>query len=239
MSAASLASGWRTALSAFLHRGGRRGMEWERLPAAAPFALIALCSSVYGFAMASYNGFANDRAWMVLYGGVKVPLLFVATMLLAIPFFYVLNLLAGVGDDFKSVWRGLTDYQLSIAMQLLALAPATLFMNVISGDYRTAQAWSTLLFAAVSWNARRSLNACYAPLIARNRTHLLLRRFWFALYAFVGIQMGWDLRPFVGHPSMPVQFFRADIGNAYMEVVNILNLFIHDVVMQIKIGIKS
>lgn len=219
---------WTSAVHEFLRSGGRRGIEWARLPEFAPFVLIALCSSTYGIVMASYNGIAGERAWMVLYGGVKIPLLFVATMLIAIPFFYVLNLLVGVGDDFKIVWRGLVDYQLSISMQLFALAPVTLFMNVVSGDYRVAQIWSTLLFAAVSWNSQRSLNACYAPLIARNSTHLPLRRFWFVLYAFVGIQMGWDLRPFVGHPSMPVQFFRSDIGNAYMEVINIMRLFVRE-----------
>jgi hypothetical protein len=45
------------------------------------------------------------------------------------------------------------------------------------------------------------------------------------LRGFVGIQMGWDLRPFVGHPQMEIQFFRDHIGNAYMEVVGILKLF--------------
>lgn len=222
------------AIHAFLQHGGRRGLEWRRLPGEAPLLLIALCGAAYGMVMASYNGVGGDRPWMVLYGGIKVPLLFVATLIIAIPFFYVLNMLAGVGDDFKTVWRGLTDYQLSIAMQLLALAPVTLFMNLVSGDYRTAQAWSTLLFAVVSWNARRSLDACYKPLIARNRMHRPLRKAWFFLYAFVGIQMGWDLRPFVGHPSMPIQFFRSDIGNAYVEVVKIIGLYFGDVMEAVK-----
>jgi hypothetical protein len=150
-------------------------------------------------------------------------------MLLAVPSFYVLNLLLGVGDDFEAVWRALVDYQLSVALQLAALAPVTIFMNLTNGDYRTAQAWSSLMFAVAAWNARRSLRASYEPLIARHGAHLVLGRFWFVLYAFLGVQMGWDLRPFVGHPTMPVQFLRPDIGNAYVETANILKLFFQQI----------
>lgn len=214
-----------SALHAFLIRGGHRGTEWAALPRHAPFLVIVLCGGAYGAVMASYNGIAGERALMVVFGAIKVPLLFLATMAISIPCFYVLNLLAGLGNDFKTVWQGLVDYQLSIALQLLALAPVTAFSNVIYGDYRTAQMWSTLIFAVASWNARRSLDACYKPLLAKNPAHATMRRFWFFLYAFVGIQMGWDLRPFVGHPEMEIQFFRDHIGNAYMEVVGIMKLF--------------
>jgi hypothetical protein len=43
---------------------------------------------------------------------------------------------------------------------------------------------------------------------------------WLVIYVFVGVQMGWVLRPFVGHPDLPVQFFREEAwGNAYVEVL--------------------
>jgi len=44
-------------------------------------------------------------------------------------------------------------------------------------------------------------------------------RAWLVIYVFVGIQMGWVFRPFIGDPSAPVQFFRkGSWSNAY-EVV--------------------
>jgi len=85
------------------------------------------------------------------------------------------------------------------------------------------------MFAVAGWNARRSLQACYAPLIARNPVHRRLGIAWFFLYAFIGVQMGWDLRPFVGNPDMPVQFFRDHIGNAYMETVKVMQIFLAEV----------
>ena len=220
---------WPDAISEFLHLGGSRGSYWKRLPSYAPAVLIIVCGCLYGAIMGGYNGISGDRAIMVLYGALKVPILFIVTMLIAVPCFYVLNLLLGVGEDFHRVWGGLIDYQLSVALQLAALAPVTLFVNATNDDYRTALAWSTLLFAVTGWNARRSLRKCYGPLIAQHPIHSALQRFWFVLYAFVGIQMGWDLRPFVGSPLIPVQFFRDHIGNAYVETARALFAFVQEV----------
>jgi hypothetical protein len=59
-------------------------------------------------------------------------------------------------------------------------------------------------------------------LIARSKRHRTMLRVWLLIYAFVGIQMGWVLRPFIGHPDAPVQFFRYRAwGNAYIEVIHI------------------
>lgn len=229
----SQAAAWPRALDAFLRTGGSRGEAWRALPRSAPFVAIAACGGLYGAVMASYYGFAGDRLLMVLYGGVKVPLLFVATMLIAVPFFYVLNLLLGAGDDFPAVWQGLVDYQLCVALQLAALIPVTAFVNLIYADYRLAQGWNTLLFAAAAWNSRRALAACYRPLIRKNPRHAVLGKIWFVLYAFVGVQMAWDLRPFVGHPTMPVSFFREDIGNAYVEITKILQLTLKSIMQGI------
>ena len=43
------------------------------------------------------------------------------------------------------------------------------------------------------------------------------------VFAFVGIQMGWVLRPFIGHPRGRTTFFREGAwGNAYVEVAKMV-----------------
>jgi hypothetical protein len=43
------------------------------------------------------------------------------------------------------------------------------------------------------------------------------------LYAFVGIQMGWMARPFVGSPGIAVRFVREEpFSNAYVTLVEII-----------------
>ena len=48
-------------------------------------------------------------------------------------------------------------------------------------------------------------------------------RIWLGLYIFIGIQTAWVLRPFVGDPSLPTQFFREDSwSNAYVFIARLI-----------------
>ena len=47
-------------------------------------------------------------------------------------------------------------------------------------------------------------------------------KYWLFLYAFVGIQLGWSLRPFFGTPGSPFQLFRDREGNIYMSIIQSL-----------------
>ena len=84
------------------------------------------------------------------------------------------------------------------------------------------------MFTVASLSAQRLLRTFYEPLMARNSLHRTMLRIWLVIYAFVGIQMGWLLRPFIGDPNLPVSFFRADSwGNAYVNVGEIIWKAIH------------
>lgn len=209
------------AIDAFLRRGGLRA-EGSPLSSWRFGAVLLLCSGGYGAVMASYDGFAGDRWLMVLYGALKVPLLFGATLALAVPAFYTLNLLTGLGSDFPQVRRALLDYQLSVSLQLASLAPVTVVMNLTVASYSLLQVWSAVVFGIAAWHARQSLVKRYRKLEAARPVHRRLRHLWFVLYAFVGVQMGWTLRPFLGSADLPAQFFRDDIGNAYVRVAKLV-----------------
>jgi hypothetical protein len=51
-------------------------------------------------------------------------------------------------------------------------------------------------------------------------------RVWLVIYALVGAQMGWILRPFIGCPNMPFTLFRHRQGSFFQSVFNhFVNLF--------------
>jgi hypothetical protein len=52
--------------------------------------------------------------------------------------------------------------------------------------------------------------------------NLRLLQLWLLLYAFVGTQLGWTLRPFFGVSDAPFQLFRAAEGNFYESVITML-----------------
>lgn len=43
-------------------------------------------------------------------------------------------------------------------------------------------------------------------------------RFWILLYAFVGTQLAWTLRPFFGAPGLPFELFRNLGGTFYADI---------------------
>ena len=186
-------------------------------------AMLVLFGCFYGALMGTFAGIGGDRILQVIYSAAKVPLLLLVTFCIALPSFFVLNTLLGVRGDFAIVLRALITTQAGLTIILASLAPFTLFWYASVANYQAAILFNTLMFALASISAQFLLYRHYRPLIARRRAHLRLFRIWLILYAFVGIQMGWVLRPFVGDPSKPVQFFREGAwGNAYVELVHIV-----------------
>ena len=187
------------------------------------FVSMLIGGMLYGAVMGSFGGFGGDRIWQIVFSALKVPLLLLATCAMSLPSFFVLNSLFGVRSDFPEVFRALLAAQAGLTIVLAALAPYTALWYLSFSHYTSAILFNALLFAIASISAQWLLRRYYAPLIARNPRHRLLQRLWLVIYAFVGIQMGWTLRPFVGSPDMPVQFFREETwGNAYVIVVRMV-----------------
>lgn len=185
--------------------------------------IILTCSLGYGAVMGSFGGIAGERVWQVLYSALKVPLLLVVTFLLSLPSFFVLNTFLGLRADFPAALRAHVAAQAGLAIILIALAPLTLVWYASSADYQAAILFNGLMFAVASGGAQLLLRRGYRPLVDRRRRHRSLLRLWLFLYAFIGIQMGWLLRPFVGAPDQPVQFFREGAwDNAYVIVIRMM-----------------
>lgn len=178
---------------------------------------------LYGAVMGSYGGWGGKGLLQVAYSAVKVPFLLLATFALSLPSFYVLNTLAGLRADFSRALRALAAAQCGLTIILASLAPLTATWYVSFGGYAEAVAFNTAMFGAATLLAQGLLRRCYRDLLARDRRHRWLLRAWVIAYAFVGIQMAWVLRPFVGSPDMPATFFRAGAwGNAYEALWEVL-----------------
>lgn len=54
---------------------------------------------------------------------------------------------------------------------------------------------------------------------ATSRRALLVCRIWLVVFALVGTQMSWVLRPFVGDPEQPFEWFRERDGNFFQAVL--------------------
>ena len=102
-------------------------------------------------------------------------------------------------------------------MVLFASCAFTLFWYASFEGYNAATLFNAMMFGGASLASQHLLRRIFRPLIERYPRHRLLLRAWLVVYAFVGIQMGWLLRPFIGDPLLPTRFLREDTwGNAYV-----------------------
>jgi hypothetical protein len=185
--------------------------------------LILIFGIFYGAVMGTYGGLVSDRLLQPLYSGIKVPLLLLVSFALSIPSFYVLNMLFGLAPDFPDVLRALIATQTVLTIVLASLAPFTVLWYASFTGHEAAILFNAIMFAVASFTAQWALRQYYRPLIARHPRHQWMLRLWLLIYAFVGIQMGWVLRPFIGDPRLAVSFFREDSwGNAYVYIAGLI-----------------
>lgn len=188
-------------------------------PSARAWGLAIACGMGYGLVM----GFFGGRVAQAVLSAVKVPLLLFATVALSLPSYFILNTLRGLRADFGEVLRALIGSQAALTVVLVSLAPLTALLYASTNHYRAAILFNGLMFGTASLAAQVPLRRSYRPLISRDKRHGGMIRVWLLLYAFVGIQMGWVLRPFIGDPSGPTQFFREGAwDNAYMAVARMI-----------------
>jgi hypothetical protein len=183
------------------------------------FLALLIFGGWYGAVMGTYSGFYGGHWRQTLYAALKVPILLALTFGLSLPSFYVLNSLLGLRNDFGRAITSILSAQVVLTVILAALAPFAALVYASGCAYDDAIVFHGLMFAIASLGAQFALRRSYRPLIARDARHRWTLRGWLVIYIFVGIQMGWTLRPFIGDPVLPTHFFRAEaFSNAYIAV---------------------
>jgi uncharacterized membrane protein YqjE len=157
------------------------------------------------------------------YSAVKVPILILVSALLAVPSFYVFHALLGLHEDFGKAIKAVLSTQSAVAIILASLSPIVIICYLGTPTYRQVVLVNSVMFAIASISAQWVLRRRYRHLILENRRHLWTMWLWMSLYSFVGIQMGWVLRPFIGDPNSPTTFIRQEAwGNAYVVIFNMI-----------------
>ena len=193
--------------------------------------IVCIVGPLYGTAMGSYawvdgHRSLSQQALQMLYSGIKLPILITTTVTLALPSYFVLSSLFGLREDFGEAVRAVVSAQAGLVIILASLTPLTLLFyvsNTADDSYPAAILFNALMFAVASISAQRLLAAWYAPLIKKNPRHRGMMFLWIFVFAFVGIQMGYVLRPFIGSPTNPTSFLRENpFENAYVRVFELL-----------------
>ncbi len=189
--------------------------------------LVVVLGPIYGAVMGSYAWLDGHREFhqqilQMIYSALKVPMLLGITVTVSLPSIFVINSLFGLRDDFRASLSAIISAQAGLTIILASLSPLTVLFyvsNTAEQAYSMAILFNALMFGVASVTAQVLLAIHFRPLIQKNARHRWIMRIWIFVYAFVGIQAGYVLRPFIGDPTAPTDFFRrASFQNAYVKV---------------------
>lgn len=187
-----------------------------------PLASIAI-APLYGLVMGSYSVTSLDRVALCIFAGLKLPLLLLGSAAICLPAFFILNTALGLRGELRAALQAIWAGQAVFALALASLAPLTAVWYASDVGYRAAVLFNGVMFALGTTAGHSRMLRHYRPLIRRNRMHATALAAWLTMYVFVGIQMAWMLRPFVGSPHEPPQFFRSEpFSNAYVALAKLL-----------------
>jgi hypothetical protein len=193
------------------------------------FLVITLAmAAIYGGTMGATNllqgstMLIGDKLLMIAVTAVKVPALFLVTLAIVLPPIYVSNAFMGARLGFRQMLALLLSSLTVTNTVLASTATVAFFFALTSKSYNFIKLLHVVFFGYAGMTGLAYLVRCVKTMATAGRksTPQAIFVLWLVLYMFVGTQLAWVLRPFVGSPGMPFQFFRPRQGNFYESVLN-------------------
>ncbi len=171
---------------------------------------------------------ASDRSHTFLQAfssAVKLPVLYLMTLGICFPTLYFFSILFGSRRSFSQYFALLIAAVAVISVLLFAFAPVVLFFLITAYDYQFFKLLNVAILAVTGFFG---INLFYQGMqyMAEQEndegqaTRGKILKLWLLLYAIVGCQLGWTLRPFFGDPGdKTFVLFREMEGNFYLNIV--------------------
>ncbi len=208
--------------------------RWEARRFTSQIGFIALGAGLYGAAMGWWR--SPQQAFCV---ALKFPLIMLLTAGGNALINGMLAPLLGVNISFRQSFSAILMSFAVTAAILGAFSPLVAFMvwnsPPMSGARSAQLAYDALLlahvfiiaFAGSAGNAR--LFQLLVRLGRGRKAGLRVLAAWLASNLFLGSQLSWIMRPFIGSPNLPVEFLRANAfhGNFYETVYETFLALLH------------
>ena len=211
--------------------------------------------AIYGAILGAYGG-----GLQIISSAIKLPALYLLTLLICLPTLYFFDILSGSKLNFRQYLTMALTAVAIISVLLFSFAPVILFFLISIKDYLfflllnvvvmgiTGAIGVRLFYKGMSdmvsdpcaitigsadrikgelkssvEESKQSLPPVIAAMDsvkAKRSSRRYLLQGWVLLYALVGSQLGWTLRPFLSVEGEPFQIFRPEIdGNFYAQVL--------------------
>jgi hypothetical protein len=184
-----------------------------------------VCFAIYG---AIIGAFSSPQ--QAISSAIKLPALYLITLIICIPALYIFNVLFGSTKTLGQHFTYVLSSASVIALLLCGFAPIALFFLITiipNKDYSFFLLLNVGIFALTGIFGVSFLYQAMRPEASEEDSNVHLRskilRLWLVLYGFVGSQLGWVLRPFISAPAESFQVFRPREGNFWAGVWNAIH----------------
>jgi hypothetical protein len=180
--------------------------------------IICVFTFLYGIVMGSYHSFLQS-----IVAGFKVTFLFFSAILICFPSFYVIQQVLGSKMTLRQmVFIILSGFVLSSAIAI-SFAPIVILFQVTGGNYHFLQLLHVgiFIFSGI-FGMKLMVDALKFACEKKDiYPHIGVNvfRIWIIILAFVGIQIAWNLRPFLCDKTEEFKLFRKYEGNFYTAII--------------------
>ena len=159
--------------------------------------IAAVSFAVYGAIIGSQLGVLQ-----ALSSCIKLPILFLLTTAICMPTLFIFSSFFGSKRSLLQTFVLLATGTAIIGVAMVGFAPITLFFIVTTRSYQFFKLMNVAFFAVSGLLGVLFFNRMYVQLSEDGspaiRSRRMFLRFWLLLFAFVGTQLAWTLRPFFG-----------------------------------------
>ena len=193
-------------------------------------------SAIYGAVMGATNLLqgssmeTSGKLLLIVVTAIKVPVLFLLTLTIVLPPVYVSNCFIGARLRLRQTVAPMLGAMATTSVVLASMATVAFFFALTSRTYHFIKLLHVLIFIYAGLMGLAYLFRCVqcVAVAARRATPAGLLFLWLLLYAFVGTQLAWVLRPFIAAPDQEFEIFRPREGNFYESVFDSLKSFLKD-----------
>ncbi len=190
--------------------------------------IIFLFSFFYGVVMGSYNS-----PLQALVSGLKVPMLLFLALFICFPAFFVIQYMMGSKMSFKQMINMILSGFVVLTTIMASFAPIVIFFMITGDNYSFLKLLHVAIFAFSGvFGMRTMIEALKFSCEKKDvypKVGLKIFKFWVVVFAFVGMQLAWNLRPFVGDQHSKFEVFREKEGNFYLAVIqSTVTMFVPD-----------
>jgi len=180
--------------------------------------VICACTFLYGLVMGSYHSLSQS-----LIAGLKVVFLFLVTLLICFPSFFIIQQVLGSRMSLRQMILIVLSGFVLTSVIALSFAPVVVFFQITGGNYHFLQLLHVAIFVFSGiFGMKLIVDALKYACEKKNiypQIGVSVFRIWIIILAFVGIQLSWNLRPFLCNKDEEFKLFRKYEGNFYTAIV--------------------